>query len=155
MYDRLVHFSFGLLLAYPLREMFHRLARARTFWGFWLPVELVLAASAIYEIIEWLVAASVEPSAGLAFHGAQGDIWDAQKDMLVAGIGAVIAMLIAMLVRWGLDRGFLRELRTSVALDKHDQPLGEVEFGACGRTVIIIKEKSGRILSVMNGTRST
>lgn len=128
MYDRLVHFSFGLLLAYPLREMFHRVARVRYFWGFWLPVELVLAFSAIYEIIEWLVAAGVEPSAGLAFLGAQGDIWDAQKDMLAAGIGAIIAMSIAMLVRWSLDRDFLRELRASLVLDEHDRPLGEVEF---------------------------
>ena len=128
MYDRLVHFSFGLLMAYPLREMFYRVARARTLWGYWLPVELVLAFSAIYEIIEWLVAVGADPSAGLAFLGAQGDIWDAQKDMLVAGIGAVVAMLIAMLVRWALDDNFLRELRQSLILDKDDHPLGEVEF---------------------------
>jgi len=128
MYDRLVHFSFGLLMAYPMREMFHRVAQARTAWGFWLPVELVLAVSAVYEIIEWLVAAGVEPSAGLAFLGAQGDIWDAQKDMLVAGIGAAVAMSIAMAVRWVLDGNFLRELRQSIFLDHTDQPLGEVEF---------------------------
>ena len=128
MYDRLVHFSFGLLLAYPLREIFYRIARARALWGFWLPVELVLATSAIYEILEWLVAARVDPSAGLAFLGAQGDVWDAQKDMLAAGIGAVVAMSIAMLVRWILDRDFLHELRNSLVLDKHDRPLGEVEF---------------------------
>jgi putative membrane protein len=128
MYDRLVHFSFGLLMAYPLREVFHRVARARTFWGFWLPVELVLAFSALYEIIEWLVAADVNPSAGLAFLGAQGDIWDAQKDMLVAGIGAVVAMLIAMAIRWALDGNFPRDLRQSFIIDRDDRPLGEVEF---------------------------
>lgn len=128
MYDRLVHFCFGLLLAYPMREMFHRVARARAFWGYWLPVELVLAFSALYEIIEWLAAASVSPSAGLAFLGAQGDIWDAQKDMLVAGIGAFVAMLIAMSIRWALDRNFLRELGQSLILEKADQPMGEVEF---------------------------
>jgi putative membrane protein len=128
MYDRLVHFCFGLLMAYPMREMFHRVARARSFWGYWLPVELVLAFSALYEIIEWLAAASVGGSAGLAFLGAQGDIWDAQKDMLVAGIGAVVAMLIAMSIRWALDRNFLRDLGQSLILDKSDQPMGEVEF---------------------------
>ena len=128
MYDRLVHFSFGLLMAYPMREMFHRVAQARTVWGFWLPVELVLAFSAVYEIIEWLVAAGVDPSAGLAFLGAQGDIWDAQKDMLVAGLGAAVAMMIAMAVRWALDGDFPRELRRSVFLDRTDRPLGEVEF---------------------------
>lgn len=128
MYDRLVHFSFGLLMAYPLREMFYRVARVRAVWGFWLPVELVLAFSAIYEIIEWLVAAGVDPSAGLAFLGAQGDLWDAQKDMLVAGIGAAVAMLLAMLVRWVLDGDFPAELRQGLILDKDDRPLGEVEF---------------------------
>ena len=53
MYDRLVHFSFGLLLAYPVREVFIRICRTRGFWGFYFPVELTLAFSAIYEIIEW------------------------------------------------------------------------------------------------------
>ena len=48
--------------------------------------------------------------------------------MLAAGIGAVVAMSIAMLVRWILDRDFLHELRNSLVLDKHDRPLGEVEF---------------------------
>ena len=90
MYDRLVHFCFGLLLAYPLRETFLRVARTRGVWGYWLPVELVLAFSAVYEIIEWLVAAQVDPAAGLAFLGAQGDVWDAQKDMLLAGLGALL-----------------------------------------------------------------
>ncbi|HKK06677.1 MAG TPA: DUF2238 domain-containing protein [Gammaproteobacteria bacterium] len=128
MYDRLVHFSFGFLLAYPMREMFHRVAHTRGVWSYWLPVELVLAFSAVYEIIEWLAAANVDPAAGLAFLGAQGDVWDAQKDMLVAGIGAMLAMLIVMLLRWALDRNFLRELRESLFIDKTDQPMGEFEF---------------------------
>ena len=128
MYDRLVHFSFGFLMAYPMREMFHRVARTRGVWSYWLPVELVLAFSAVYEIIEWVAAANVDPSAGLAFLGAQGDVWDAQKDMLVAAIGAALAMLIVMLLRWALDRNFLRELRESLFIDKTDQPMGEFEF---------------------------
>lgn len=128
MYDRLVHFCFGLLLAYPMREMFHRVAHSRGVWSYWLPVELVLAFSALYEIIEWLTAAIVNPSAGLAFLGAQGDIWDAQKDMMVAGLGAVLAMGIVMVIRWVLDRDFLHELRESLILDKSDQPMGEREF---------------------------
>lgn len=128
MYDRLVHFCFGFLLAYPMREMFHRVAHSRGLWSYWLPVELVLAFSALYEIIEWLTAAIVNPSAGLAFLGAQGDIWDAQKDMLVAGLGAALAMLIVMVIRWVLDRNFLNELRASLVLDRSDQPMGEIEF---------------------------
>lgn len=60
----------------------------------YLPVELTLAFSALYELIEWGAAALVSPEAGLAFLGAQGDPWDAQKDMAMAGLGAVIAMLL-------------------------------------------------------------
>lgn len=127
MYDRLVHFCFGLLLAYPMRETFLRVAKTRGVWGYWFPVEFVLAFSAAYEIIEWLVAARVEASAGLAFLGAQGDVWDAQKDMLMAGIGAVIAMGIVALVHMYYDKGFLHELHESLVIDKADRPMGEAE----------------------------
>ncbi len=92
MYDRFVHFSFGLLISYPLRELFLSVAKVRGFWSYYFPVELVLAASGLYEIIEWLVGVVVNPEAGLAFLGAQGDIWDAQKDMTVATIGAMMTM---------------------------------------------------------------
>lgn len=128
MYDRLVHCSFGLLLAYPLREMFLRIARTQGVWGYWLPIELVLAFSAGYEIIEWLVAARVDPEAGLAFLGTQGDIWDAQKDMLLAGAGAALAMGVVALVHWRYDPGFVRELRESLSISKGEAPLGEVKL---------------------------
>jgi len=42
-YDRIVHFSFGLLMSYPVREVFLRIAQTRGLWGYWLPVELTLA----------------------------------------------------------------------------------------------------------------
>lgn len=128
MYDRLVHFSFGLLMAYPMREMFLRVAKTRGIWGYWLPVELVLAFSAVYEIIEWLVAAQIAPSAGLAFLGSQGDIWDAQKDMLVAFLGSCLSMTIVALVHWRYDPDHLKELRESFTLDSNDTPLGEVKL---------------------------
>ena len=104
MYDRLVHFAFGLLLAYPMREMFLRVAKSGGFWGYWLPVELTLAFSAMYELVEWGVAAHVDPGAGMAFLGAQGDPWDAHKDMLLAAAGATITLLLVALARWVLDR---------------------------------------------------
>src|SRR6266446_187306 len=85
MYDRFVHFCYGFLLAYPVREVFLRLARVKGFWGYWFPLDLTVALSAMYEIMEWVVAARVDPSAGMAYLGTQGDIWDAQKDMLMAG----------------------------------------------------------------------
>src|SRR6185369_8201017 len=53
MYDRLVHFSCGFLLFYPIREMFMRLAKVKGFWAYILPIDLLGSFSAIYEIIEW------------------------------------------------------------------------------------------------------
>ena len=126
MYDRLVHFSFGLLLVYPLREIFMRVAKARGVWAYWFPLMLVLAFSATYEIIEWLVAARVDPAAGLAFLGAQGDVWDAQKDMVLSVIGAAITLLIVALIRWRYDPAFGSDLRASLKISRDDKPLGEV-----------------------------
>ncbi|MHB1187521.1 DUF2238 domain-containing protein [Thiobacillus sp.] len=125
MYDRLVHFSFGLLLVYPLREIVMRVAKMRGVWAYWFPLELVLAFSATYEIIEWRVAAQVDPSAGLAFLGAQGDVWDAQKDMALAVVGAVITLLIVALIHWRFDPEFGSDLRASLKIGRGDKPLGE------------------------------
>lgn len=125
MYDRLVHFCFGLLLAYPLREIFVRVVKARGVWTYWFPLELVLAFSAGYEIIEWLVAVRVDPTAGLAFLGAQGDVWDAQKDMALAVVGAVLALLMVALIHWRHDPAFGADLRASLKIELGDKPLGE------------------------------
>ena len=128
MYDRLVHFCFGFLLAYPVREVFTRVARVRGFWSFFLPLDVTLSFSALYEIIEWQTAARVDPAAGLAFLGSQGDIWDAQKDMMLAGMGAAAAMLIVALLNWRYNPQFLREMRQSLTISPHDEPLGESLF---------------------------
>ena len=128
MYDRLVHFLFGLLLAYPMREVFLRIARTKGIWGYSLPIVMVLALSATYEIIEWMTAEVVDPSAGLAFLGTQGDIWDAQKDMLLAGIGAFITMVLVLLVHWRYNPEFGAELRQSISIKRDDAPLGEVKL---------------------------
>jgi putative membrane protein len=98
-FDRIVHFSFGLLLAYPVREVFMRVARTRGFWNYYLPLDVVLAASAVYEIIESITARLSAPELGDAFLGTQGDIWDAQKDMTAAAVGAALTMLVVALVR--------------------------------------------------------
>ena len=127
MYDRLVHFSFGFLLAYPVREVFVRITRAKGFWGYWFPVELTFALSAIYELIEWGGAQVLDPTAGLAFVGAQGDIWDAQKDMALAGLGSIVTMFITLLIRLGgKGKEEAREIKTSFRIPKNDSPLGEV-----------------------------
>ena len=128
MYDRLVHFSFGFLLAYPVRELFMRVAKTKGFWSYYFPIDLVAAGSAIYEIIEWLAAANVDPVAGIAFLGSQGDIWDAQKDMLAATVGAIIAMIIIATINAYLDKNFWKELVSSFKINKSDEPLGEVKL---------------------------
>lgn len=126
MYDRLVHFGFGLLLAYPVREMFARVAKSKGIWGFWFPVELTFAFSAIYELIEWSAAVFVDPQAGLAFLGAQGDVWDAQKDMALAGLGSLITMAIAFVINLAINPGFKNELKESFKIQKSDKaPWGE------------------------------
>lgn len=104
MYDRMVHFSFGLLLAVPIREILIVLADVKGFWSYYLPLDLTLSLSAVYEILEWVAVQVAEPGAGLAFLGTQGDEWDTQKDMAMAGAGALIAMLLAAL--------FLRSYRS-------------------------------------------
>jgi len=94
-YDRIVHCSFGLLLAYPMRDWFKNHFQWPA-WVCWvLPVEITLSFSGAYELIEWAVADVFFPAQGAAYLGSQGDIWDAQKDMLLALSGAVIAMLVA------------------------------------------------------------
>jgi len=98
-FDRLVHFSFGLLLAYPIREVFLRVASARGFWAYYLPLDVTLAFSAVYEIIEMIVAKIVSSGAGDAYLGTQGDIWDAQMDMGAAALGALISMTVTMVLR--------------------------------------------------------
>lgn len=128
MYDRLVHFSFGLLLAYPVREIFLRLAKVKGFWGYYLPLDLTLSFSALYEIIEWSAAISVDPNAGVAFLGTQGDVWDAQKDMLLAGTGAFITMLITAIINLIYNKNFWIEMKESFRKDKNDGPLGEVKL---------------------------
>lgn len=128
MYDRLVHFSFGFLLAYPIREVFLRLAKVKGVWGYYLPLDVTMSFSAFYEIIEWLAASSVNSAAGVAFLGAQGDIWDAQKDMLAAGIGATIAMLIVAIIHSKYNEEFGPELKESLKVHKMDEPLGEVKL---------------------------
>ncbi len=94
-YDRLVHFSFGLLLAYPLKEWLVRVVKVPLPWPYYFSPLLLLALSALFECIEALVVEAVNPELGMIFLGAQGDMWDAQKDMIVALYGAAIAMIVA------------------------------------------------------------
>lgn len=98
-YDRIVHFNFGFLLAYPLQEVLWRLFKVRGWQAYFLPVELSLSVSAFYEVVEWLVADVFFPKLGPAFIGAQGDKWDSQKDIFLATLGALITILFLLFWR--------------------------------------------------------
>ena len=91
-FDRIVHFSFGFLLAYPMEEAFRLLGHARGWVVYYLPVITVLGLSALWEIIEAWVTQAVHPELGPAYLGAQGDVWDAQKDMAAAMYGSLLCM---------------------------------------------------------------
>ncbi|MGV3540452.1 MAG: DUF2238 domain-containing protein [Rufibacter sp.] len=98
-YDRLVHFSFGFLLAYSMHELLWRRTTMRPLFTFLLPVEFCISLGAIYELVEWAVADIFFPTQGMAYLGTQGDIWDAQKDIALAGFGAALTMLSVSVTR--------------------------------------------------------
>jgi putative membrane protein len=92
-YDRLGHFAQGFVPAMIAREVLLRLrVLKRGFWLVVIVVSICLAISALYELVEWLVS-EMTGSAGDAFLGTQGDVFDTQKDMALAFAGAIIALL--------------------------------------------------------------
>ena len=98
-YDRIVHFSFGFLLAYPMRELFLRWFKYPKMVAWILPIEITLSISGFYELIEWAVADVFFEAQGNAYLGTQGDIWDAQKDIALAFSGALLATTIVTVVK--------------------------------------------------------
>jgi len=98
-YDRVVHFAYGLLLGYPLREVALRRLRTNRLWAFVFALCATLGMSAGYEIVESWVARIVSPELGTAYLGTQGDEWDAQKDMSVALCGTLAGLCAAELYR--------------------------------------------------------
>ncbi len=126
-FDRLVHFSYGLLIAYPVREIFLRVANVRGFWGYFLPLDLTMSSSMFYEVLEWLTALVVGSTASNDYLGSQGDVWDAQKDMALAALGALLTMTIVALIMRHYKRDFAREFGESLRVKKA-APLGEDEI---------------------------
>ena len=93
-YDRLGHFMQGFVPAIVARELvLRRTSLQERGWLFALVTLSVLGISAAYEIIEWWSAVALADGA-VAFLGTQGDVWDAQWDMCLALVGAVVAQLV-------------------------------------------------------------
>lgn len=113
-FDRLVHFAFGLLLAYPAREVFLRIAAVKGFWGYYLPIDVVMSFSLIYELLEWAIALIFAGDVGQSYLGTQGDEWDAHKDMALAALGALLTMVVIALINARWQRDFAREFNDSL-----------------------------------------
>lgn len=92
-YDRFAHFAVGFLMVTPVRELLRRQTPLRNRWLGALSATVILAFAAFYEITEWWIAVTASPGAAEAYLGSQGDPWDAQKDMLMDGLGAVAGVL--------------------------------------------------------------
>ena len=94
-FDRLVHFSYGLLMMPAAWELLQARATPRGIWRYLLPVLFLVSHSVIYELVEWGAAIVFGGDLGAAYLGTQGDEWDAQKDMALAALGAVTGLLLA------------------------------------------------------------
>ena len=99
-YDRIAHFAVGWF-AFPLAELFFRKGWVKSagFAAFFAVMSTV-AMAGIWELVEWIYAEVEGGAAGAAFLGSQGDVWDAQKDILCDTLGAICAStLFLWLVR--------------------------------------------------------
>lgn len=93
-YDRMAHFSVGFY-AYAVAEVLMTRRLVRTRWIVSLfPIFTIATVAGLYEIFEWQYAARADPTAGIAVLGSQGDIWDAQKDILADTLGALLVMML-------------------------------------------------------------
>jgi putative membrane protein len=92
-YDRVGHLALGVFPALLVREVLLRKTPLRRGgWLTFLSVSVVLAFAAFWELLEWWTVLGVAPDVGQAFLGTQGDVWDAQWDMLLALVGAVVVL---------------------------------------------------------------
>jgi putative membrane protein len=98
-YDRFAHVTVGFY-AFPIAEWLFRKRSVSNLFLLWTyPVFVVASAAMSYELIEWAYASMSAPEAGANYLGSQGDIWDAQKDMLCDTGGAVFATTLFFLLR--------------------------------------------------------
>lgn len=91
-YDRLAHFAFGALSVVPVTEIVRRWGGLGRRGAALAVLGWVLALSALYEIFEWLLTILAAGETADRYNGQQGDIWDAQKDMALAVLGAILVI---------------------------------------------------------------
>ena len=100
-FDRFVHFCYGLLMFLPIWEIIRKAAHVGRAWSSAFAVVSIVFFSSFYEILEWGAAKILSPDTAMAYLGTQGDVFDAQKDMLLALAGAVLALAVQLFAnRW-------------------------------------------------------
>lgn len=93
MYDRVAHATVGLY-SFAIIELLLKYKMVNKKWlAYSYAIFFIMALAMTYELFEWWYAVSVDPSAGIEFLGSQGDIWDAQKDMLMDTLGAIVGYI--------------------------------------------------------------
>lgn len=94
-YDRIGHLALGFFPAIVTRELLLRTSPLkRGGWLFFIVLSIVFAVGAFWELLEWWTTLVVAGDVGTAFLGSQGDVWDAQWDMFLVGIGAALSLLV-------------------------------------------------------------
>ncbi len=99
-YDRFVHFAFGVLISIPAYRFLVRWLKLPPLWAAAVSLMFILAVGSLYEMAEWGVAMIFAPDTAERYNGQQGDLWDAQRDTLLAMVGAILALSGALLVTW-------------------------------------------------------
>ena len=97
-FDRAIHFAYGLLLTPAVVELVAARTVSPGAWRWIVPVSMVTASSALFELFEWAAAVRFGGDLGVAYLGTQGDPWDAQQDMFLAMLGSVIAVTVLAVV---------------------------------------------------------
>ena len=93
-FDRVVHFSYGLLIVPAVAELIDARGPLRGIWRQLVPIMFIMSNSELYEMIEWQAAEVFGGDLGQAYLGTQGDIWDAQKDSAMAMLGAILGLFL-------------------------------------------------------------
>ena len=97
-FDRIAHYAIGFY-AFPIAEYLVRKNHCKPVIASLFALFAIMAIAAAYEIIEWWYAVLAGGDAGIEFLGSQGDIWDAQKDMLADTLGAITSLVIFSLMK--------------------------------------------------------
>ncbi len=98
-FDRIAHFSVGFYAFAVAEWLYNKKLVTTKFLLFTYPIFLIATIAMTYELVEWIYAAKSSAADAMAYLGSQGDIWDAQKDMLSDTLGAVFAMGIFFTIR--------------------------------------------------------